>query len=294
MSLMVKSRSALVAACMFALTGVAIAIRRALERAGPAGLVAALVLSIGTACGPLRSSAEAPALPAPTSALPAPASALPAWASAPAPIAKPARPPGTIVIDIGPMLGKLAALPEDDVPEQIRDWAVYGTLARLGVSAADLAKAMHRTSPMRLQYLDEMVHYDHGRGRRALVGKDTILFYDHDDPDQTATLGRLADRVRMETGDRPARARVFELELDPETAEILARPMPDIPGEALFGAAYGYREATVRDEAGFTAWLSSIDDVTSASVKDGALVVGGRRFPRSRTRGVDADDIAVL
>ncbi|MBC7973501.1 MAG: hypothetical protein H7138_00845 [Myxococcales bacterium] len=85
--------------------------------------------------------------------------------------------------------------------EQGRDWAVLATVARLGVTPEQLAAATYELPPARLPYLDELYAFEYGRGRRAYVDDRVLLFRDHDDPDPQATIGRLADRVRMENGD---------------------------------------------------------------------------------------------
>ena len=73
--------------------------------------------------------------------------------------------------------------------------AVFGTLARIGISGDALAKAQARTSPVRLPYLDDVYANPHGRGRRAGA-----------EPDSTGATacGRI---LRGRPGPRPGRCR---------------------------------------------------------------------------------------
>ncbi|MFT3770173.1 MAG: hypothetical protein QM820_32490 [Minicystis sp.] len=197
-------------------------------------------------------------------------------------------------IDIRDMAFHLRDKPQKEVNDQIRDWAVYGTLLQMGVGDEVLTRATFETAPVRFPYLEEAFIFDYGRGRRALLDKEVLLFFDHDDRDPTATLGRMADKVRMETGEIPSSFQVFEITPDLGRSEIRVDRRPAVAGTEMFGAAYGYVERPIKDLASFTALLDSIDDVTFAGVKDHVLHLGGRRFPKTRTLGVTVEDVAAL
>jgi hypothetical protein len=197
-------------------------------------------------------------------------------------------------IDLADAGKALEGLTQREVDDQLRDWAVYGTLVHLGIGDSDVAKAMHRTAPVRRPYLDETVPYDHGRGRRALVGNRVLLFYEKGDKDRIATLGRLGDRVRMETGEVPASFEVFEASPDLDKGIIGIERRQAIPGKAMFGREYGYVEAEVDSLAKFTAWLGGVDDIAYARPLGNLVTLGGRRFEHSRTRTVTVDDVAAL
>ncbi|WP_437752598.1 hypothetical protein [Sorangium sp. So ce1389] len=198
-------------------------------------------------------------------------------------------------VDIGPLSHHLRDMSSKEVADQLRDWAVYGTLVHLGVDGDTLGKATFKTAPVRLPYLEEAFPFEYGRGRRAFVGeKDVLLFYEKDDRDPAATLGRLADRVRMEMGEIPAAFQVYAIAPDLAGSTIHVERRPPIAGAALFGPAYGYVERAVGSLDELTAWLGAIDDVTFAAVRDGRLLLGGRRLEKSRTRGVTVDDVAAL
>lgn len=198
-------------------------------------------------------------------------------------------------VDIGPLSHHLRDMSSKEIADQLRDWAVYGTLVHLGVDGDTLGKATFKTAPVRMPYLEEAFPFEYGRGRRAFVGdKDVLLFYEKGDRDPTATLGRLADRVRMEMGEIPAAFQIYAIAPDLAGSTIHIERRPPVAGAALFGPAYGYVERAVGSLDELTAWLNEIDDVTFAAAKDGRLRLGGRRLEKSRTRGVTVEDVAAL
>jgi hypothetical protein len=179
--------------------------------------------------------------------------------------------------------------------EQIRDWAVLGTVARLGATLEQAAAATYELPPARLPYLDELYSFEYGRGRRVYLGVRVLLFHDANDPDPIATIARLADRVRMENGDLPATLEVYLVRDQPDDGVINVEREPDLTREAVLSPAYGYVEGDGSTPARLADWLSRADDLTFAQLgKDGRLLLGGRRFPATRTAGLTVEDIAVL
>jgi hypothetical protein len=179
--------------------------------------------------------------------------------------------------------------------EQIRDWAVLGTVAHLGATPEQAAAATYQLPPARLPHLDELYELESGRGRRAYLGDRVLLFRDGDDPDPQATIGRLADRVRMENGELPATVEVYLVHDRRNDGEIRVQRVADVTREVLFSADYGYIEGEGGDMASLAAWLARVDDLTFAQLgDDGRLQLGGRRFSRTRTAGLTVDDVAAL
>ncbi|WNG48455.1 hypothetical protein F0U60_33285 [Archangium minus] len=205
--------------------------------------------------------------------------------------------PGTrFTLDIHELIGVLRDLPERDGRDQLQDWALYGVLNHQGLQGEALVKATYETYPLRLPYLEEMFTFAHGPGRRAILDEKTVvLVYEKSERDPTAVLGRLADQVRMELGEKPALFQVFAFEADVPRGVLHVERMPDLKAQDAYGPAYGYHEAVIGGPEDFMAWLSSIDDVTFARYEDpGGLTLGGRRFPNSRTRNVTVEDVAAL
>lgn len=186
-------------------------------------------------------------------------------------------------------------LDERERREQVRDWAVIGTLTHLGASAEQLAHATYESPPARLPYLEELYSFERGRGRRAYLGRRVLLFRDADDPDLQATIGRLADRVRMENGELPRAVEIYLVQDDLDTGVIRIERAADVPSRELFSSAYGYVEAKVGDEPELARWLAQVDDLTLARMaSDGRLKVGGRRFAKTRTSNITSEDVAAI
>ena len=179
--------------------------------------------------------------------------------------------------------------------EQIRDWAVLGTLTRTGASVAQLAAASYQVPPARLPYLDELYAFEYGRGRRAYLANRVLLFRDRDDPDPQATIGRLADRVRMESGEVPRVVELYLVDDQRDQGTIRVERAADLTRDQVFSDAYGYVEGDAHTLAELSAWLNRIDDLTYARLTwDGHLHLGGRRFAATRTDNLDIGDIAAI
>lgn len=178
--------------------------------------------------------------------------------------------------------------------EQMRDWGVLATLSHEGATPEQTAAATYQLPAARLPYLDELYTFTYGRGRRAYFGERVLLFVDADDPDRVATVGRLADQVKMELGEVPANAEIYVVEDQRNDGTLQITHDANVEGARLFSADYGYVQAEVANEPQLAAWLSNVDDVTRIRIEPGKLVLGGRRFARTRTAGVTVDDIAAL
>ncbi len=200
----------------------------------------------------------------------------------------------SIVIE-PPMAHYVRELDPREQKEQIRDWAVLGTIASLGVTPEQAAAATYEIPPARLPYLDELYSFEYGRGRRVYLGERVLLFRDADDPDPTATLGRLADRIRMETGEIPSVVEVFAVHDERDEGLIRVERGTGIGGRLLFSPEYGYVEGSAASPADIAAWLAKADDLTFAqAMPGGRLLLGGRRFDGTRTANLTIDDVAAL
>jgi hypothetical protein len=198
-------------------------------------------------------------------------------------------------VDIHELTGLLRDMPSREARDQLRDWALYGVLHYQGNQGEALLKVTHESYPLRLPYLEEMFVFAHGPGRRAILDDQTVvLVYEKSERDPVAVLGRMADQVRMELGEAPSNFQVFAFEADVPRGMLRVERMPDLKAEQLYGPDYGYAEARIHEPNHFKCWLESIDDVTYARHEGRTLLLGGRRFPNSRTRSVTLEDVAAL
>lgn len=209
--------------------------------------------------------------------------------------AGPPTPGAEFTVDVGELADKFAELAVEERAEQIADWAVYGTLLREGLSPEAIRDATFDRAPLRLPSLQEVVQFNYGPGRHVVVGDDVWLFYSAFDAARPATLGRLADAVRMAWGEQPSNFRVYRFRSDLADGAIDVAREDDIAGTAMFSAAFGYHEAVVGNVTELAAWLETVDDVTHVAASSGGKVkLGGRRFDTARTTGASLDDIAAL
>lgn len=191
------------------------------------------------------------------------------------------RPGQHIALDVARLRDKLDELRAEERPEQLADWAFYGTAIYAGLSAEELRDATYDRTPFRDPALVDVVHFDYGPGRRLILSDGAVwLFYATGDPDRILTLAHLADQVRTELGGLPAAFRVFNYRSDLARGAIDVTREPDLAAEKLFSAEYGYKEMLVQSTAALTLFLSEVQDVTHARlVPEGGVVLGGRRRP---------------
>jgi len=247
--------------------------------------------------GPSQPAQAAVASPQVAVASPQIAIASPQVAAPPAPVAAPrsrAVAVGASFVVIPPSARYVRALDAAERREQIRDWAVFGTLARVGPTAIE-ATSNTTVAAVRLPALADAGALDYGRGRLVYTDQRLLLFHDRDDPDPRVTLAHLADRVRSERGDLPPVIEVYGIEELRDDGKIRVVRLADVTRDALLSSEYGYVEGEGTTEAMLTDWLARADDLTYADLTDGRrLVLGGRRFASARTSGLALEDIAVL
>jgi len=193
-----------------------------------------------------------------------------------------------------PMARYLRDLDQREQREQIRDWAVIATVAKLGATPGQAAAATYELPPARLPYFDELYTFEYGRGRRAYLGTRVLLFRDGDDPEPQMTIGRLADRVRMENGEIPAEVEIYLVHDQRDEGAIRVERVADADGSQLFSSAYGYVEGTVDSVSALSAWLDQADDLAFAQVDHGRVVLGGRRFSTHPASNLTPEDVAAL
>jgi len=201
---------------------------------------------------------------------------------------------GSVIVVEPAMAHHLRDLDPREQREQIRDWAVIATVAKLSATPAQAAAATYELPPARLPYFDELYAFEYGRGRRAYLGQRVLLFRDGDDPDPQATLGRLADRVRMENGEVPSKVEIYLVHDQRDHGSIQIERAANVAGSELFSSAYGYVEGTADSVSALGAWLRKTDDLAFARIDHGHVTLGGRRFANTTSLGLTAEDVAAL
>ncbi len=210
------------------------------------------------------------------------------------------------VLDVRELRETLDALSLDERPEQLLDLAVVGTLVAEGVDASVLRDALHDAPLLRHEGRSDLLAQESSAGRRVhLPGGRAALFAFALDPAWRVTYGRLADKVRAELGEKPARVELWRAMSVAGRDQIVVERLDGYSVEALFSSDFGYHEQRVTTAAELGRFLAAVDDLTYARSENwgGTLGVtlGGRRgvsqtHPRadlSQVR-VDLDDVATL
>ena len=70
--------------------------------------------------------------------------------------------------------------------------------------------------------------------------------------------------------------------------------LPEVEGDALFTADYGYHEADLTGKSALEGLLKQIDDVTYVGGAGGSVRVGGRKHLGRAYRGIGAEEVAAL
>lgn len=207
-----------------------------------------------------------------------------------------ASPSSAIEVDIAGVADFLAELPGDERPQQLADWAAYGTLLSSGLSLEEIRDVTYDVAPVRLPELEEVLEYSFGGGRRLILPSgDVWLLYPESDEEWRGIVARMADRVRMELGEIPPRFVLYSYRSDVPGGTIAVRETATVRGSVLFSPEWGYAEASPKNADEMEAWLESVDDLThvARSGRQG-VVFGGRRVATSRRAGVGLEEVAAL
>src|SRR6185369_11736350 len=111
---------------------------------------------------------------------------------------------------------------------------------------------------------------------------------------RTGYLCDIADQSRKSLGQMPARFVILEYEIDADLASATLTRRETVEGRQVFGPQFGYVEQRIKTLEDFNRFQSQVDDVTYAAVREGAVVLGGRRIPGRAIRGLKTADIAAL
>ena len=202
----------------------------------------------------------------------------------------------TFSINIAACQGKLADLYEVDHAEQLADWAMYGTLVSTMQSEATIRHAIADQLPIRFRWLEDVVNYQFGIGRRIIFASgDVWLFHPTNDPNPRVTLARLADQVRMEVGKIPDRILIFSFDTDLNSSTIRVTLDSVNDGDDLFSPDYGYIERTVKDLDQLRRGIESIDDISHIQkLADKTIKLGGRRFIEQKLEPPTFQDVVTI
>jgi hypothetical protein len=219
-----------------------------------------LGLTRQSALGPLRSTAQLPA-------------------------------PGTTIhIDVSRTAHVLAGMEAGEAAEQLRDWAVYGTLARGGFGGNVLAGTTAGILPVRLGDLVEASALERGRGRWVSADEDgqpvMLLFYERGDPCPPQTLAELAGKVPPSLAGVDT-FEIFEVVPRIEEAKIEVTRKPSVPKATLRPSLHGALDAPPVDNRLAQGslldapWVAALEATFDSSIAVAGWKPGGRGGSRS-------------
>jgi hypothetical protein len=181
--------------------------------------------------------------------------------------------------------------------DQFLDWLLFTSVAAFQPSLATYNQIMFDIPAVRAGYLHELGTFEFGDTRSRFVGDGKVLALiptKREDAQRKDLLAHIADEQRKNIGKPFEKMIVLEYELDIDHGSAVLTRQPDIPSQTFFSEAYGYTEAKASTLAEFTTFLSKVDDLTSVSVQDSALVLGGRKIFGHHYRTAKLEHVAAL
>ncbi len=184
--------------------------------------------------------------------------------------------------------------------DQMRDWLLFTAVSASGLSAEEINKSLFDVPPIRHGYVQPVANFEYGDTRSCYIGGGQVIALVPAGSDAGARgeqLARIADEQRKNLGEMPARVWVFEYDLhtagdaEQQTAALTRRD--PIEAKDLFTPAAGYYETKITSLDDLKRFMTQVDDLTYASLKDG-LTVGGRKVQGHSYRGIRVEEIAAL
>jgi hypothetical protein len=183
--------------------------------------------------------------------------------------------------------------------DQLRDWLLYTVVREAGLDPDTMSRVLFDVPAVRHGYLRPTANFEYGLTRSCFIGdgKVVALIPRCDEKTWKDHLAQVADEFRKTLGKIPETFHVFEYDLDVKGLSGSLTRRDDVAGEKLFTKDYGYHEARVKKLQDFRDFMSKVQDVTSAHLDGGVLVLGGRKMlarDYGGKRGYQVADVAAV
>lgn len=190
----------------------------------------------------------------------------------------------------------LAGLSQRQARDQFLDWLLYTVVTDAGVSTAKVREILFDVPPLRRGYLSQVANYDYGRTRSRVIEDTAIAIIPATDnaAERLDYVGELADEYVKNAGQRPSTVEIFEYEIDPSGTQAWITRRTPVSGQEAFSASYGYIEQHVGSRDEMASFLAAIHDLAGARLKDGVLVLSGRKLHSAAYNGVTLEDVAAI
>jgi hypothetical protein len=194
-------------------------------------------------------------------------------------------------IDISDLVQFYETLPIDEKTEQLRDWAIWGLLAKTGKND-DLSQD---DAPMRYNYYDYDTKSAIAPGRvKFLSTKDCIILLETGKLSDKPLIGNIIDVKYASNNYMPERIHVYGYTVDFDSKTIRVKYAETVTSKKIFSKEYGYTESEIKSADDMKNFVSEIDDITSVRWKEKSVILGGRKYFNNNLGSLSYEDIAVL
>ena len=179
--------------------------------------------------------------------------------------------------------------------EQLRDWALFAILNKMGLDSTDLTHAIYDLSPIRDQFSEEIINFQHGQGRLGYLPNQEAIFLIPHQPNSDMLELNLADRYLMLHGTFPSKVHYYEYEIDTAQLSIQYRLNPNKSTENYQDSnRWGYREAVIANANQLNNFIESIDDLIQIRPLTGnSFFAAGRNFADQQD-AISLDNVATI
>lgn len=182
-----------------------------------------------------------------------------------------------------------------EVLDQARDWLLYTTLAGSDYTVEQINQSSFDIPAIRRGYLRSTANYEYGETRSYFIGDGNVIVLVPAGKvkERPAMLAAAADQHRKNSGEIPKALVVFDYKInwDRQAARLSAEltRRVTLEGAELFSSKYAYQEKEIKSLVDLQQFLSQVNDISHARLKENSLIVGGRM---ASLQGIGIEEIA--
>lgn len=180
--------------------------------------------------------------------------------------------------------------------DQFLDWLLFTAVSDAGLSPAEMDEAMFDLPAVRHGYLNAVAAFEYGKVRSCHIGKGRVVAVlpRGSEAERADDLAAVVDRHAKDTGRIPETVLPFEYTLDLSGALATLTRRAPIGADRLFRPEAGHHSATIDTLDDLKTFMGQIDDLTSAEVRDGRVVLGGRKLQSRPYRRIGVEEVAAV
>lgn len=181
--------------------------------------------------------------------------------------------------------------------DQLRDWLLFTVTSGQGLKAIEINQSTYDLPPIRYGYMRPVANFEYGKTRSLSIGNGQVAALVPkavSQEERIDDLTHIADRHRKDLGKLPTSLLVFEYEISPDKQSAFLTKQETIEAQKFFSSTYGYYEAQIVSLSDLQKFMSQVDDVTFAQVKDSTLILGGRKLRSYQYQGIGIEDVAAI